>query len=383
MGINTADGSKILRTYALESTPGVAPASAYQTMRVKAGVSTDFTRNTFASQELRSDRQISSLSYGTKQGALSLPVEWSYGTFDDFLEAVLGGTWTGDVLKIGNAVRTFSLEETTLDLSIVERFRGCQLGGFSISQKLDGTADGTITGVYRDIRIAQTTGVNLAYDADGKTITRASAGFITNDGWAVGDGVLGIGNTDAGNNNATPWVITALTDTVMTFTTATGMVTKTSTAGITLNLGSKATSVTPAGTAPPFDSFTGSITEGGATIGIVTGWDLNVQQDITLNFVLGSDSAQSASVGTVSVTGNISAYFVDEALRKKFANGIETSLSLVLGSSEAGTYTFDLGSVKYTSNAKSSETSAIIQTMAFTATYDEVNGTTLQITRSA
>lgn len=382
MAINTADGSKIVRAYTAETTAGITPAAAFQIMRVKSGISTDFTRNTFASQELRSDRQTPSLTYGTKRGALNIPVEWSYGSHDDFIEAVMGGTWTTNVLKVGNTARTFSLEETISDLALVERFVGCQLSGFSISKKNDAIVEGAFTGVYRDASIAQTKGVNLAYDATAKTITRASAGFITVDGWQEFGYVCGLGNTDAGNNNTTPWVITTLTDTVMTFTTAGGIVTKASSAGITLNQGSKATSLVAATTSTPFDSFTGSVSEGGTAIATVTGWDLNVSQEVTLNYALGSAAAQSASVGRITVTGNISAYFTDEALRKKFANGIATSLQLVLGSTSTGIYTFDLGTVKYTSNAKTSDPSAIIQNIGFTATYTATD-TTLKITRTA
>ena len=382
MAISSADGSKILRTYLPEATAGTASAGAYQTLRVKGGVKTDFTRNTFSSNELRTDRQTSSFSYGTKSGQISFPVEWSYGTYEDLMEAVMGGTWTTNVLKVGNTVRTFACEETTSDLSILERMTGCQFGSLSIGIGVDKIAEGDISGVYRGIKIAQTKGVNLAYDSAAKTITRATAGFTSIDGWVNGDSICGLGNTDAGNNNSTPWVITTLTDTAMTFTAATGIVTKITAAGITLNLGTVATSIVAATTTAPFDSFTGSIIEGGATIAYVTGWDLKIDQDIKLNFCIGSDSAQSASVGTIKITGNLSAYFVDEALRKKFANGTATTLSLVLGSVAATkAYTFDLGTVKYTSNTKSSDASAIIQSIGFTATYTAAD-TTLKITRT-
>ena len=382
MALLTTDGSKTLYTFFPEAVAGTPVAGAYQTLRAKPGVKFDLNRSTFTSAELRADRMEGSMSFGTKSGSASIPVEWSYGSYDSLMEAVMGGTWTANVLNIGNTPRTFTFEETATDIGITEQIIGVQFGGMSLSQKANGIADGDITGIFRNTHIAQTKGVNLAYDSVALTITRATAGFITVDGFAVGDAITAIGNADAGNNNTTPWVITTLTDTVMTFTTAAGIVTKTSAAGITINLATKATSVVAASTVAPFDSFNGTVTEGGATIAHVTGWDLKVDQQVDPNFALGSDSAQSVSVGTIKVSGNMTVYYIDQALRKKFFNGTATSLSLVMGSvSATKAYTLDLGTVKYTSNTRNNDPMARIESMAFTATYTAVDGT-LKITRT-
>lgn len=385
MPLTTTDGSKTLYAFLAEAAnaPGVAVTGVYQALRSKTGVKFDLKRDTFISKERRADRMESALSYGNKSGAGSIPVEWSYGSYDPFLEAILGGTWTGNILKIGNAVRTFTFEETSNELAITEQDLGVQFTGFSISQKVNGIAEGDLSFLLRNIHGPQTKGVNLAYDSAAKTITRSTAGFITVDGWAVGDAVLGQGNADAGNNNAVPWIITTLTDTVMTFTTATGIVTKVAAANIILNQGTRATSVTAATTTPPFDSFTGTIMEGGVAIGHVTGWDMKVEQAAQPNFACGSDSAQSVSVGTVKISGNLSVYYIDQALRKKFINGVASSLSLVLGSvALTKAYTFDLGTVKFTSNTRDDAELARTETLAWSATYDTANASTLKITRT-
>lgn len=382
MAITTTDGSKTLYTFLAETTPGTPIAGAYQTLRSKLGVKFDPTRETFQSKERRSDRQQGPLVYGTISGSASIPVEWSYGTYDALMEAVMGGTWTSEVLKIGNTARTFGFEETASELGIVEQNQGVQFSSFSISKKNNAIVEGSIDGIFRNLKVAQTKGVNLAYDSAAKTITRSSAGFQTVDGWVLGDSVTALGNTDAGNNNTTPWVITTLTDTVMTFTTATGIVTKTATAGITLNLGTLATSVVAATTIAPFDSLTGTITEGGTVIAHVTGWDLKVEQAIQPNFALNSTSAQSTSVGEIKVSGNLTVYYVDQSLRKKFLNGVSSSLSLVLGSvSATKAYTFALGTVSYTANTRDDAELARIETIPFSATYT-VTDSALKITRT-
>lgn len=382
MALITTDGSKTLYTYFPETTAGTAAAGAYQTLRSKVGVKFDLKRDTFMSKDRRSDRMESSMSYGNRSGSGSIPIEWSFGTYDSILEAILGGTWTAEVLKIGNTARTFTFEETSDELDIVERMLGVQFSGFSISQKVNNIAEGTLDFMFRDTRVAQTKGVKLAYDSSAKTITRSSAGFQTIDGWQKGDAVIGLGNTDAGNNNTTGWVITTLTDTVMTFTTATGIVTKAAADGIVLNLATVATSVVAPTTIAPFDSFTGTIQEGGATIAHVTGWDLKVEQNVEPNFACGSPAAQSVSVGTIKVSGNIMVYYVDQALRKKFINGVGSSLKLILGSVAATkAYTIDLGTVKYTSNTRDDAELARTESLAFAATYTAAD-TTIKITRT-
>ena len=385
MALNTTDGSKTLYAFFPEAAgaPGVPVAGAYQTLRSKTGVKFDLKRDTFVSKDRRADRMESSMSYGNKSGTFTIPIEWSYGTYDALMEAVMGSTWATDTLVIGNGVKTFTFEETSKELSINEAMLGCQFGGMSISQKSNGIADGDFSGVFRDIDIAQTSGVNLTYTLSTKKITRASSGFITTDGWAVGDGVLGLGNAAGGNNNTIPWVITALTETDMTFTVAASMVdAATPTAGITLNKATKATSLALATTIAPFDSFTGTITEGGNVIAHVTGWDMKVDQTVTPNFACGSPSAQSVSVGTIKVTGNLTVYYIDQALRKKFINGTQSALILTLGPfGVSKSYNFALGTVKYTSNSRDDAEMARTESLAFTATYDATNLSTLKITR--
>lgn len=387
MALTTTDGSKTLYIYRAETVPGTPVTGAYQTLRSNTGVKFDLKRDTFMSKERRADRQEASLVYGNKSGSGSIPVEWSYGSFDDLMEAVLGGTWTTNVLKIGNTVRTFTFEETASELGITEQHQGVQFSGFSMSQKVNSIADGSLDFIYRNTRAPQTTGVNIAVDATAKTITRASAGFNTVDGFPLvtaGVPLLAVsmkGNTDAGNNDTT-WVVTTLTDTVITFTTMTGAVTKTTTAGITVNQASGSSSVVAAATTVPFDSFTGTITEGGTAIAHVTGWDLKVEQAVQPNFANGSDSAQSVSVGTIKVSGNITVYYIDQSLRKKFINGTGTTLSLVLGSvSATKAYTIALGTVKYTSNSRDDSEMARTESLAFAATYT-VTDTAIKITRT-
>jgi hypothetical protein len=167
MAINSIDGSQTLYTFFPEATAGTPAAGAYQTLRCKAGVKFDLNRKTFTSADLRADRMESGLSYGTKSGSLSLPIEWSYGTYDVLLEAAMGGTWAvgvpaigSDTLKVGNTARTLTFEETSG--GFVEQEVGATLGGFSISKKNDAIVEGDFTGIFMNSTTAATAATSVA-----------------------------------------------------------------------------------------------------------------------------------------------------------------------------------------------------------------------------
>ena len=94
-----AVGASSSLSYCAETSFGVPPVSpAMLAMRTQIGSKLDLARSTFPSKELTSTRQTMALTYGNRTGSGSFPFEFSYSTFDDFMEALFGGTWTGNVL---------------------------------------------------------------------------------------------------------------------------------------------------------------------------------------------------------------------------------------------------------------------------------------------
>lgn len=80
--------------YIAETTFGTTPATP--TLKVARMTSSDFSasKETTVSSELRTDRMVSTLSEVSASSAGTLNFELSLGgTYDDFLEAALGGTW--------------------------------------------------------------------------------------------------------------------------------------------------------------------------------------------------------------------------------------------------------------------------------------------------
>ncbi len=255
---------------------------------------------------------------------------------------------------------------------------GTTITGFSLSVKPNAVVTGSFDHQFKDQTSVQmyADGVQtIAFDGTAKTLTRATGSFIT-DGFAVGDSVVITGAATAGNNQTI--VITTLSATVMTASAAT-LTTDTAKTGVTLckTLGAAAA----ADTNPKFDSFTGTLSEGGATLAIVTGIDFKLAQTVASSNVLFDPTVQQVSLGTVSITGNLVVRFINNAVKAKFLAGTTSDLSFQLGATSK-MYQFDMSSVHYTSSTTDSVETELTQTLAFQATYNSADQTSLMITRT-
>ena len=146
---------------------------------------------------------------------------------------------------------------------------------------------------------------------------------------------------------------------------------------------SVATSLTPATLAAPMDSFQAEINEGGSVIGYVVGVELRLSNNAEEHYVVGADSAEDISLGKNRITGELSAYFQNGALLQKFLSRQKSSLSINL-KGEGGEYDIHLPYIQFTGQEMPVKgDSAVIQTLPFTALYDETEATSFKITRTA
>lgn len=136
-----ATSDKIKLRYIAEVTKGTTPANpAFKELRL-TGETINNTISTIVSKELRPDRTQADLMNAQADVAGDLNIELSYGSYDDFFSAALGGTWTvstGDtyILKDGSANPSFfTIQKDVVDASpeTFFNFRGCTLGGFSLN----------------------------------------------------------------------------------------------------------------------------------------------------------------------------------------------------------------------------------------------------------
>ncbi len=143
-------------------------------------------------------------------------------------------------------------------------------------------------------------------------------------------------------------------------------------------------STTPSQVNDPFDSFTGTLSEGGGTIAIVTGLDLSLANNLSHQFtaLTGSADPSHIGVGRSKITGTLSAYFENMDMVDKFINETSSSLSLTLGSGTGTSYTILIPNIKYTgADIPKSGEDDIILSLPFTGLYDATEDTNLKITR--
>lgn len=90
---------------------------------------------TTQSQRIRgTDRMPSDLKKVNTTVGGPVAIEFSFGDFDDFLEAAMSTTWAGDVLTAGLVAKSFTVEKEFSDLT--DKFiqlKGCRVGQFDLS----------------------------------------------------------------------------------------------------------------------------------------------------------------------------------------------------------------------------------------------------------
>lgn len=137
-------------------------------------------------------------------------------------------------------------------------------------------------------------------------------------------------------------------------------------------------------TNPPFDSFNGSVTEGGSAIANVTAIDLTMSNDLTNAYVIGSNIAAEPEYGMMTVTGTITVRYQDATLINKFLAETASSLTFEIDDqTNANPYTFSLPNIRYTGAATPiAGTKGRLVTLPFTALYDATAVTNIQLTRT-
>lgn len=133
----------------------------------------------------------------------------------------------------------------------------------------------------------------------------------------------------------------------------------------------------------PFDSFTGSITEGGSAIADVTAIELNWENGIEPAFVVGSALTIQPSDGKSRLTGSLTAYFQSKALYDKFLNETSSEIVFTLTDVDSQSIQFDIPNIKYTAgNPDVSGEGPVTVALEFTALYNAADTSQVVITRT-
>lgn len=183
----TADGAQHSLAYVAETTYGTTPATPAFKPLPHTGTTLGASKDVVQSEKLRSDRQVEDERHGNVSVSGDVNTELEYEAFDDILEAVLGGTWTSDVLKVGNTRRSFTVERKFGDIGQYQRFKGCEFNSLSLSVAPNSMVTTTIGVIGQDLSLgtSEITGATYAADSTNKPFD-SFIGYIQEGGTTIG-----------------------------------------------------------------------------------------------------------------------------------------------------------------------------------------------------
>jgi hypothetical protein len=396
----------VLAPQAAKGTCAVANLATAQYLR-RVTSTLDVTKDTYQSNEMRSDRQIGDFRHGAKSISGSISGELSPGTYAKLFAAILRKAWAAGV---------------EMDVA----------GTDNCAAANTATATGTFT---RD-------------DVDGSWLK---------DGFKVGDVVRFTGwDTPATANNAHNFLITALTATIMTvigldgvgpvtrakgdsvacsvtgykcWTPTTGhtedwfsiehnysdvdlsevfwdlkinsLAVKLPATGMaTIDMGFMGLNSTnyAAGAAPYFSAVLAASTSGclaavngviyveGTKIALITGMDFDIAGNLSSDPVIGTNTKPDIFDGRVVVKGNLTVYFEDATFRDYFENESEVTISIALtttSAAKADFIAFTFPRCKVGGASKDDGEKGVIQTLPFQALFDTSAGADTGATATA
>ncbi len=162
-----SDASRHAMLYIEEVTYGVTPATpALNTLR-NTGTTLKMSKDTFQSDEIRSDRQLKCFEHGVKQTGGDINIELSSETYEDLFEAVFMGTWDTDTpitdtdqLKAGVLRRSFTIVRHFTDQVAGDKpyytFTGCELNTFNLTVGANAIVTGSFGVIGQDLVIDAT-----------------------------------------------------------------------------------------------------------------------------------------------------------------------------------------------------------------------------------
>jgi hypothetical protein len=151
-----ANGSMHGLSFHTEATYGAGPGATPTMTPIRhTSCSLALTKDYFQSEEIRSDRQITDGTGGTRKVGGDIGIELSYGSYDTILEALLGGTWNTNVLKAGTTRRSWCIErlydDATAGAKKYHRFLGCEFDKLAVTIASNAMVKGTLSVVGQDL----------------------------------------------------------------------------------------------------------------------------------------------------------------------------------------------------------------------------------------
>ena len=378
--------------YKKEVTWGTAPgASGAQRLR-RVSSDIDLSKETYQSNEIRTDYQVSDMRHGVRRVSGSMSGELSAGTYKDFMASVCRQAFqtaatTGAVITVTSAV-TAGASGTFTRSSGSYLTDGFKVGdvirwtGWATPATANNTHNFIITALTATVMTGtMLDGVAVVAKAAGDSVTGTVAGKKT---W-----VPTTGHTD--ESYSIEHYYSDITQSEL-FTgckinqmdvklPATGMGTidfQVMGKDVTAAGAAYYTSPTAMSTGATMAAVNGALYVAGNAVALLTGLDFTVNGNMSSEPVVGSNTVPDIHEGRVTVSGSMTVFFQDATFRDYFLNETEVSLvAAFTGANTAGAdvMVFVMPRIKVGGATKDDGEKGLIMTMPFTALHNAAGGT--------
>lgn len=329
--------------YKKESTFGVVPAASGAKLLRRVSASFNLNKETYESNEIRTDRQVADFRHGVRSAAGSLSGELSAGSYADFMGSLVakdfaaaslgaavsitvtvsGSTYkfvrsTGDWLASG--YRPGMVVRTTGLTTVADNGRNFLIVAATALEltfvPLDGVAP-----------TAQGTAASATFTAPGK-VTQVPQSGHTEDSYSFEQWYSDIAQSEVFSGCKVGSMSVSLPATGLTTIDFSFVGKDLAQKGTTQYF----TSPTAQSAEGIFAAVNGALVINGVPAALITSADFAVERATENAVVVGSNSLADIMTGRIRVTGNLSVYFIDAAFRNYFDS--ETPISLVMALTE-------------------------------------------------
>lgn len=377
-----ATGSQTQVTYGEQTTFGGIFSGTPKTLRIDTET-LELTRGSIKSAEITSNRQIRSFRLGQHGVIGDSDFELTYGDFDDFIQAALGGTWATRSTTVAHTDVTVALHTYT-SAGLVDFVAAGFLVGDEVTVAGYTTVGNNgvkhITGVATNVLTVSDT---LSVEVSGDSVTFTSRTDRVKAGTTKRAFTVEVGATDIAQYEQ--FIGTTIDKISLDLKPKGAVKGKWSFMGQTMGLsGSSIGAPTPASTNEMMDTFSGTFLEGGSTLAEVTGMTMNLNNDISMADVLMSKFSEDYFPGDIDVTGTLDVWFKDAAMYNKFINETSSSIAVKMqGIPTNKTLLLGIPFLKYTKAKKGvTTTKGFPLQLEWQALYDATTGTNIYFDRS-
>ena len=376
----TATGINKTVSYKKETTFGVLPTAAgAQTIR-RVSSSFNLTKETYQSEEIRTDYQLSDFRHGVRSVEGNVSGELSAGTYADFLASALARDWTAatpsalDSTTIASVGGTYTITRTTGSYLTdgVRVGNVIRLTGFATANNsknllviaLTATV-ATVIALNGNTLTPETVASGGTYAVTGKSTYAPTTGH-TDDSYSFESWYSDINQSEVYTGNKVNTVGIALPATGLTTVELSFM-------GQDLKQRATSqyfTSPTAQGTNGIFAAVNGALIVNGAPVALVTSANININRNMTSEAVVGSNVKPEIYEGRIVVDGDFSTLFQDGTFANYFDTEAEISLVIALtanSSANSEFMSFTLPRLKLSTDTKDDGEKGLVSQNSFQA----------------